>query len=262
MELGLKDKVFMVAGAGRGLGYGIAETLSQEGARISIGSRTKESILSAAETISRKTGSRAHGYVLDMKDGESIARWVEKTLADFGGIDGVVVNAGGPPPGKFEDFTDSEWQDAFELTLLSAIRLIRESLEPLKKSGGTILTLTSISFREPVDNLILSNVLRSGVVSMVKSLSKEFAPYGIRVNNIVPGFFDTDRLKSLDKNEAEKTGKPLEEVIEKRKSVVPLGRYGDPKEFGKAAAFLLSDATGYTTGHSFVLDGGFMKSLS
>lgn len=262
MELGLKDKVFMVAGAGRGLGYGIAEALAREGAMVSIGSRTKESILSAAETISRNTGSKARGFVLDMKDGGSIHRWVKESLTEFGGIDGVVVNAGGPPPGKFEDFDDNQWQEAFELTLLSAIRLIRECLEPLKKSGGTILTLTSISVREPVDNLILSNVMRSGVVSMVKSLSKEFAPYGIRANNIIPGFFDTDRLKGLDKNESEKTGKPLEEVIEKRKSSVPLGRYGDPAEFGKAAAFLLSDASAYTTGHSFVLDGGYMKSLS
>ncbi|MFP4617623.1 MAG: SDR family oxidoreductase [Spirochaetaceae bacterium] len=262
MDLGLKNKVFMVAGAGRGLGYGIAQALAREGAMVSIGSRTRESILSAAETIGRETGSTARGYVLDMKDGGSIQRWVEETLTEFGTLDGVVVNAGGPPPGKFEDFDENQWQEAFELTLLSAIRLIRESLEPLKERGGAILTLTSISVREPVDNLILSNVMRSGVVSMVKSLSKEFAPYGIRVNNIIPGFFDTDRLKSLDKNQAERTGMPLKEVIERRKSSVPLGRYGDPKEFGNAAAFLLSDAAGYTTGHSFVLDGGFMKSLS
>ena len=261
MELGLRDKIYMVAAASRGLGYGIAHSLAEEGAHLSIGSRTKKRILSAAETIHGETGAEVRGYTLDMQDGDSISRWVEDTLADFGRIDGVVVNAGGPPPGKFEDFTDSQWQSAFELTLLSAVRLIRCALEPLKNSGGSVLTLTSISVREPVDNILLSNVMRSGVVSLVKSLSKEFAPYGIRVNNIIPGFFDTDRLKNLDKGEAERTGSPIEEVMKKRKASVPLGRYGDPAEFGKAAAFLLSPSAGYTTGHSFVLDGGFMKSV-
>ena len=261
MELGLRDKTFMVAAASKGLGYGIARTLAEEGAGVSIGSRNKENISSAADTIGRETGSEARGYHLDMKDGDTIACWVEDTLRDFGGIDGLVVNAGGPPPGKFEDFTENQWSEAFELTLLSAVRLIRHALPALKESRGSILTITSISVREPVDNLILSNVMRSGVVGLVKSISKEFAPYGIRVNNIIPGFFDTDRLKNLDKGQSERTGVPLEEVKNKRKSTVPLGRYGDPAEFGKAAAFLLSGAAGYTTGHSFVLDGGFMKSV-
>jgi 3-oxoacyl-[acyl-carrier protein] reductase len=261
MDLKIENKVYMVAAASRGLGYGIAHCLAEEGARLSIGSRTEERIRSAAETIHGETGAEVRGYSLDMQDGGSISGWVEKTIADFGRIDGVVVNAGGPPPGKFEDFSDEQWQSAFELTLLSAVRLIRDALEPLKRSGGSVLTLTSISIREPVDNLILSNVMRSGVVSLVKSLSKEFAAYGIRVNNIIPGFFDTDRLRKLDRGASERTGSSIEEVMEKRKASVPLGRYGDPAEFGRAAAFLLSPAAAYTTGHSFVLDGGFMKSV-
>ncbi len=261
MDLELRDKTFIVAGASRGLGYGIARALAEEGARVSIGSRTEESILEAAKQLREETGSEVRGYTLDMSEGDSIGCWLRDSLSDFGGIDGVVVNAGGPPPGTFEDFTDSSWRNAFELTLLSSIRLIRHSLDALKERGGSILTLTSISVREPVDNLILSNVMRSGVVSMVKSLSKEFAPYGIRVNNIIPGFFDTERLKNLDADAAQRTGKSIEEVMDARKATVPLGRYGDPEEFGKAAAFLLSPAAAYTTGHSFVLDGGFMKSV-
>lgn len=261
MDLGIRDKTFMVAAASRGLGYHIARVLADEGAKVSIGSRSRESITAAAEKIRSESGSEARGYMLDMKEGDSIVCWVQDTIKDFGAIDGVVVNAGGPPPGKFEDFTIGQWEEAFHLTLLSTVRLIHEALEELKKHQGAILTLTSISVREPVDNLILSNVMRSGVVSLVKSISREFAPYGIRVNNIIPGFFDTDRLKNLDRGAAESTGTPLEEVIEKRKSTVPLGRYGDPREFGRAAAFLLSGAASYTTGHSFVLDGGFMKSV-
>ncbi len=261
MDLCLAGKTFLVAAASRGLGYGIAHTLAEEGARVSIGSRTEETILSAAETIRGETGAEAKGYVLDMKDGTSISRWVEESLRDFGTIDGVVINAGGPPPGVFEDFSDEEWGEAFELTLLSAVRLMRGCLEPLKKRGGVMLTVTSISVREPVANLILSNVMRAGVLGLVKSVSKEFAPYGIRVNNLIPGFFDTDRLKNLDKANADRSASPLDEVKQTRKSRVPLARYGDPKEFGKAAAFLLSDAAGYTTGHSFVLDGGLMKSV-
>jgi 3-oxoacyl-[acyl-carrier protein] reductase len=261
MDLDLAGKTFLVAAASRGLGYGIAHTLAEEGARVSIGSRTEEPILSAAETIRAETGAEAKGYVLDMRDGGSISRWVQESLRDFGSIDGVVINAGGPPPGVFEDFTDAQWQEAFELTLLSAVRLMRGCLEPLKKRKGAMLTVTSISVREPVANLILSNVLRAGVLGLVKSVSKEFAPYGIRVNNLIPGFFATDRLKKLDEGEAERSGIPLEEVKKTRKRRVPLVRYGDPMEFGKAAAFLLSDAAGYTTGHSFVLDGGLMKSV-
>lgn len=261
MELGLKDKVFMVAGASKGLGYAIAYTLAEEGASVSICSRTEESIRSAAETISSETGAEAIGYAVDMREEASIVEWARKTRVDFGGIDGVVANAGGPPPGKFEDFGEEEWRGAFELTLMSAVRLIRETLESLKERKGVVLTLTSISVKEPVDNLLLSNVMRSGVVGLVKTISKEFAPYGIRVNNLMPGFFDTDRLRSLDFGAAERRGVKPEEVAEERKSSVPLGRYGDPREFGKAAAFLLSDASAYTTGQSLLLDGGVLKSI-
>ena len=261
MDLGLREKTIMVAAASRGLGYGIARAAAAEGARLSIGSRTEEEIGSAAHTLREEYGGEARGYVLDMKDPDSIARWIDNTVADFGSVHGVVVNAGGPPPGLFTDFDDRAWYDAFELTLMSAVRLIRGTLPALSQQGGAVLTVTSVSVKEPVDKLLLSNVMRSGVTSLVKSLSNELAPQGIRVNNLIPGFFDTDRLKNLDAHTAETEGISLEEVKRNRQSRVPLGRYGSPDEFGSAGAFLLSEAAGYVTGHSFVVDGGLLKSL-
>jgi len=262
MDLLLKDKVLLVAGASSGLGYSTARIAAGEGARVAIGSRTREDIQNAARTIQSETGSDVIGLQLDMKDGDSIRGWLNGTVKEFGTIDGVLVNAGGPPAGTFADFYDNEWEEAFKLTLLSSIRLIREAAEVMKKNGGgSILTLTSISVKEPIPNLILSNVMRSGVVSLMKTVSREFAPFGIRVNNIIPGYFNTDRLKKLDAITAEKTGKTVKEIQLQRQADVPLKRYGEPEEFGKAAVFLLSPAASYVTGHSFVIDGGLLHSV-
>jgi 3-oxoacyl-[acyl-carrier protein] reductase len=261
MDLGLRDATVMVAAASRGLGYGIARAVAAEGARVSIGSRNRETISSAAQQLRRESGSDVRGFVLDMQDPDSIARWIDESLEAFGGIDGVVINAGGPPPGTFTDFDERHWYEAFELTLMSAVRLIRGTLPSLTERGGAILTVTSVAVKEPVENLLLSNVMRSGVTSLVKSLSNELGPQGIRVNNLVPGFFDTDRLRKLDENAAASGGIPLAEVRKNRQARVPLGRYGQPDEFGRAGAFLLSEAAAYITGHSLVLDGGLLKSV-
>lgn len=262
MDLDLKDKVIMVAGASRGLGYSIAKIAAQEGAKLSIGSRNAGSIQAAAAELQEETGSEVEGFTLDMKDKDSIDAWVRETVEKFGRLDGVLVNAGGPPAGTFADFGDNEWEEAFQLTLLSSVRLIRQSAEVMKEyGGGAILTITSISVKEPIPNLILSNVMRSGVVSLVKSVSREFAPYGIRANNIIPGFFNTDRLKNLDAAAAEESGTAVEEIRTQRQSSVPLKRYGEPDEFGKSAVFLLSPAASYVTGHSFVIDGGLLHTV-
>ncbi|NJN55221.1 MAG: SDR family oxidoreductase, partial [Anaerolineae bacterium] len=175
---------------------------------------------------------------------------------------GLVVNAGGPPAGNFDTFADTDWQAAFELTLLSSVRMIRAVLPAMRqRGGGSILTITSSSVKEPIDILLLSNVMRSGVVSLVKSLSRQLASDKIRVNNLVPGRIDTDRVKSLDSL----TAKRLEQTAVAQKahqeSLIPWGRYGTIDEFGKAGAFLLSDAASYITGETLIVDGGAMRTV-
>ena len=199
MDLKLNGKVAMVAASSKGLGYGIAQALAQEGASISIGSRTEADIESAAEQLRKETGVSVLASVLDSSEPESIQQWANITLKEFGGVDKLLVNAGGPPTGKFEDFSDNDWQAAFELNLLSAVRMIRAALPSMReRGGGSILTVTSMSVKEPIDMLILSNVMRSGVTSLVKSLSVQLAPDNIRLNNLMPGRINTDRLRSLD----------------------------------------------------------------
>ncbi|MGI9276889.1 MAG: SDR family oxidoreductase [Endozoicomonas sp.] len=261
MDLGIKDKVFMVAGASTGLGYAIASRLAAEGARVSIASRTADRIATAAARISSETTAEVRGYVFDARDSSTIDRWTSDTLDDFGRIDGIVINAGGPTPGKFDELKDSDWEAAFELTLFSAVRMIRAALPALKAQGGSILTLTSSAVKEPIDFLLLSNVMRSGVASLVKSLSVDLAEHDIRINNLIPGNFTTDRIKALNRFIGSRTGLSQEQVRAQSESNIPMGRYGSPEEFANAAAFLLSDAASYITGTNTVVDGGKIKSL-
>lgn len=257
MDLKLKNKVIMVAASSQGLGYGIAEAVARDGARVSVGSRSAEEIQAAAIRLQKEFNADARGYVLNAKDPESIKNWTSSTLRDFGGINGLVINAGGPPPGNFDIFDDAAWVDAFDLTLMSAVRMIRCVLPTMRQQkSGAILAITSSSIKEPIDNLILSNVLRSGVGSLLKSLSFELAPDGIRVNNLVPGRIDTDRVRSVDNLNADKKGITVEEQRQQQWSTIPLGRYGTIQETGNAAAFLLSDAAGYITGATLIVDGG------
>ncbi len=261
MDLGVQNKVFMVAGASSGLGYAIAKKLAEEGAKVSIASRSPENIAKAAATISEETAAEIRGYVFDARDGDSITQWVEETQNDFGHIDGLVINTGGPAPGFFEEFDDQAWQSAFELTLMSAVRLIRATLPALKVNGGSILTLTSSAVKEPIDILVMSNVMRSGVNSLVKTLATDLAQYNIRINNLVPGSINTDRIKALNLFLAKRSDTSPGKVRKAAESAIPMGRYGKPEEFANAAAFLLSDAASYITGTNTVVDGGKMKSV-
>ena len=252
----------MVAAASKGLGFGIARELAKNGAIVCIASRTKTDIDLAAESLRKETGATVHSSVFDASSAESIKNWISEVETAFKRINGLVVNAGGPPPGNFDDFTDDDWQAAFNLTLMSAVRLIRGVLPSMRSGGGgSILTVTSMSVKEPVNRLLLSNVIRSGVTSLVKSLSNELAPENIRVNNLMPGRIDTDRVKSLDKSNAEKSGISVSEIKSKNEATIPLGRYGNIDEFGKAGAFLLSPAAAYITGVSLAVDGGIMKTV-
>ena len=257
MELGLRGKVAMVAAASRGLGFGIARELAREGALVSIGSRTESEIHDAAETLMNETGGDVLANVIDASDPDSIQEWTEATADAFGGVDMLVVNAGGPPAGRFDDFEDEDWQAAFDLTLMSSVRMVRCALPFMREAGGgSILTITSVSVKEPIDFLLLSNVMRSGVTSLAKSLSKQLAPENIRVNNLMPGRIDTDRVRSLDSMNAEKQGILPEEIKAANERGIPLRRYGTIEEFGRLGAFLLSDAASYITGQTIAVDGG------
>jgi 3-oxoacyl-[acyl-carrier protein] reductase len=262
MDLEVKDKTFMIAGASKGLGYGIAHALAMEGANISIAGRNRQTIAESAEKMSRETGAKVIGCPCDVTDAQAIKQWHADTLNEFGGIDGLLVNAGGPPPGTFENFDDDAWQNAFELTLLSAVRLIRQVLPDLRaRGGGSILTITSSSVKEPIDSLLLSNVMRSGVTSLAKSLSQQWAHEHIRVNNLVPGLIETDRITGLATVAAELKGVSVDEQKKVMESGIPMKRFGQPTEFGKAGAFLLSPAASYITGATVVVDGGAMKTV-
>ncbi len=262
MDLGLKGKVIMVAAASKGLGYGIAQAVAQEGALISIASRTEADIIQAAMQLQRETGTNVMGHVMDATNPQTIQAWTDATIARFGGIDGLVVNAGGPPAGSFDDFDDAAWQAAFELTLMSSVRMIRAVLPTMReRGGGSILAITSSSVKEPIDILLLSNVMRSGVVSLLKSLSRELAGEGIRVNNLVPGRIETDRVRSLDQTAGTMFNRTSEAQKALMEAEIPWGRYGRIDEFGKAGAFLLSDAASYITGETLIVDGGTMKTV-
>src|SRR5439155_23122456 len=249
MDLGLKNKVAMVGGASKGLGFAIARALAAEGARVSIASRDGAAIERAAVAITQETGGHAFAVAADLSKAEAIAEWHAATIAQFGGIDLLFANTGGPPAGTALSFDDGAWQAAFDLLLMSVIRTVRLVVPSRRaRGGGAILIGTSSSVKEPIANLALSNVLRSGVTSLGKTLSLDLAPDKIRVNTLIPGRIATDRLQYLDEINAKKAGIPIEEQQKRALSTVPMGRYGEPEEFGRAGAFLLSDAATYITG--------------
>jgi len=262
MQKSLQGKTILVAGSSQGLGYAVAEASAIEGARVFLGSRNEEKLGHAAAQIMKNSGSEAASAFLDVTQYESIKRWVSSALEQFGTIDGLVVNAGGPPAGTFDSFTDENWYAAFELNLMSAVRLIREVLPVMKKaSKGSIVTITSMSVKEPIDMLLLSNVFRSGVTSLAKSLSRDLASYNIRINNILPGRLDTERVAQLDGIAAKNKGVTVNEVRSMYHDQIPLGRYGKPEELGNLAAFLLSDRASFITGTTIPVDGGMLKTV-
>lgn len=260
MDLGLKGKVALVAAASKGLGYGVAQALAREGARVSMCSRSALDIQSAATQIAEETGGETLGIACDLTNAEAIAAWIAETVTHWGVIDALLVNNGGPPSGWFKDFSDEQWQSAFELTLMSSVRMIRAAI-PHMVNGGAILTITSSSVQEPVERLILSTVMRSGVAALVKTLADELADSDIRLNNIIPGRIDTERVAQIDEGNAKRLNQSVEDVRDRAIAKIPLGRYGKAEEFGMAAAFLLSPAAQYITGATLRVDGGMIRSI-
>jgi len=262
MNLGLTNKVAMVAGASRGLGYAVARTLAAEGALVSMSSRDAEAISAAAQRIQKETGGTVLAVAADVQSPGEIAHWHQMTLDRFDGIDVLYTNSGGPPPGATLSFDDAAWQRAFELLLMSAVRLVRLAVPSMTmRGGGSILLPTSSSIKEPIANLALSNILRAAVSSLAKTLAIELAPKRIRVNQLIPGRIVTDRLRELDEATGKRLGISVEEQQQRMESAIPMGRYGDPQEFANAAAFLLSDAAAYITGASLQVDGGMIRGV-
>ncbi len=264
MDLGLAGKTALVAASSEGLGFATAKALALEGARVWIGSRDASKTRDAVEKLTAAAaavdGAWVEGAPLDMADGDSIARWVAGASAAYGGgIDALVINSGGPPPGRFSDFGDDAWRAAFDLLLLSAVRLVRAALPGLGERKGAVLVVSSTSVKEPIDGLILSNSLRSATVALAKSLSAELAPAGIRVNCLAPGRIATGRIERIDRANAERADISPDEAKRRAAAAIPLGRYGEADEFGKTACWLLSPAASYITGQVLSADGGMLK---
>ncbi|MHA7138107.1 SDR family oxidoreductase [Rossellomorea arthrocnemi] len=263
MDFGLKNKAVIVTASSKGLGKATALELAKEGAHVLISSRNEEELQSTAKEIIELSGNHQVYFApCDMTKPEDIQELVETAVNKLGGVDILVNNTGGPPAGGFQQFDDEDWQYAFELNLLSYIRTIREVIPHMKKNkGGRIVNIASSSTKQAIDGLILSNTFRTGIVGLSKSLSRELAQDHILINTVGPGRIATERVAQLDQLNADKHNVPLEEFKKQSEKAIPMGRYGEPEEFARAIAFLVSDANTYLTGQSLVVDGGLVTAL-
>ena len=257
MDLNLTGKRAIVMAASRGLGYASAFALAREGCNLLICSRDEGRIRAAADAITRETGTRVVPICADVSDAREAERLVDTCVAEYGGLDIVVHNAGGPPAGEFLTMTEAQWQKAFEQNVLSLVRIVHAAVPEMKRAGGgRILTIASSSIKQPIPNLVLSNALRAGVWGLAKTLSRELAADKILVNVIAPGRIQTERIDELDQLTAQKSGKTIDEVKHASAAGVPLGRIGHPMELANLVVFLASDAASYITGQAITVDGG------
>ncbi len=262
MDLGLENKVALVAASSQGLGRAVAEELATEGASLVLCAREPKMLAEVAATIAGNTGAHVLAVPADVTVVDQITRLVESANERFGRIDILVTNAGGPPAGTFDQLTREQWENAARLTLFSAIELARQVLPGMKeRRWGRILNITSIAVKQPVDNLMLSNSLRAGLTGFARTLANEVAAQGITVNNILPGYTRTDRLEELATMMADKQGISTGEFRAKWEKEIPMGRLGEPREFAALAAFLVSERASYITGTSIQVDGGWIRSL-
>ncbi len=260
MDLGLKGLKALVTGASRGLGYSTAEALAAEGCRVVINGREQIKITSAAEKLRLATGGEVFGLAGDVTDPAVPAALVSESARLLGGLDLLVTNAGGPPPGKFEAIDDAVWQRAVELSFLSHVRLVRAALPYLRQSpAASVLAVTSYSAKQPIPNLILSNSVRLATIGLIKSLALELGGEGIRFNSILPAWTETERVVELMISRAKMNQTSLEVEIARQAKESSLGRMGRPDEFAKASVFLLSPAASYLTGVMLPVDGGMVK---
>jgi 3-oxoacyl-[acyl-carrier protein] reductase len=262
MDLGLKGKVALVCAASRGLGRAVADELAAEGASLVLCSRNAGPLEKACEAIRGQAGVDVFGVAGDLAVSADVERIVAAGISHFGRIDILITNIGGPPAGRFDALSREQWDAAHRLLLSSVLDLTRLVLTGMKERGwGRILNITSIASKQPVDNLILSNSLRAAVTGFAKTLANEVAADGITVNNILPGYTLTERVNELAATIAEKERITPNEVRRRWEAEIPMGRLGDPREFGALSAFLVSERASYITGSSIAVDGGWIRSL-
>ena len=262
MDLGLKGKVALVTAASAGLGRAIAEELAGEGCKVVICARGAEKLMDACQTIISETGASVLAVPADVSDPAQCRNLVTEAQAQFGPVQVLVTNAGGPPPGPFQSHEPEAWDAAFRLTLQSAVALTRLVLPAMQERGwGRILNVTSIAVKQPVDNLILSNSMRAAVTGFARTLANEVAGQGITVNNLMPGFTRTERIVHLANATAERDGTTVEDVYKGWEQQIPMARIGEPREFAALAAFLASERASYITAQSIAVDGGWIRGL-
>lgn len=262
MELGLRGKVALVAASSRGLGKAMAEELAREGADLVLCARGEEALMQTRAALEDATGVRVVALAADLSLPEEVDRVVERGLQELGRIDVLVTNAGGPPAGPFESHSPEAWRRAVQLNLESVLNLVRAVLPGMKeRRWGRILNVTSIAVKQPVENLILSNSLRAAVTGFARTLANEVAPFGITVNNLMPGYTRTERVVDLAESNARTKGTSPEDELARWEREIPMGRLGEPAEFAALAAFLASERASYITAQSIAVDGGWIRSL-
>jgi len=262
METGLKNRAVIVAASSQGMGRATAEAFAAEGARVAMCARNEKTLRAAADEIAAKHRAEVFAQPLDVTDGEAVARFVEAVAAKFGRVEVCVTNAGGPPAKNFLSLTPEEWRKAVELNFLSVVSFARAAIPYMQKNQwGRIITITSVSVKQPIADLVLSNAVRASVVGLVKSLANEFGKDGILVNNVAPGYTATERLSELAGTRALAAGVSEKEIYERWAADVPVRRLGRPEEIADTIVWLASDRASYITGQTILVDGGIYKGL-
>jgi 3-oxoacyl-[acyl-carrier protein] reductase len=262
MDLGLKDKVAIVAASTKGLGKATAISLASEGANVVINGRHKQNIHDAVDEIKRETGKAPLAIQGDLMQAEDIDRLFDEVIEQFGTVHVLVSNAGGPPAGGFNDFNDEQWLKAVDLSLMSAVRLIRKAAPIMQKQKwGRIVNISSVTVKQPADNLLLSNSIRAAVVGLTKTISRDLSRDNVLINNIAPYYVATKRIDYLMEETAVKKGITKEEALQNIVKEIPMGRLGTPEEFGIFVAFLCSEKNSYVTGATIQFDGGAYRGM-
>lgn len=262
MDLGLRGQAVLVAASSRGIGRATARIFAEEGARVAICSRDAAVLQRTADEIREATGAEVLAVPTNVANADEVARLIDRVVEAFGALNVLVCNAGGPPPGVFDDFGDDAWQAAFDLNFMSTVRMIRGALPHMRRQGGgRIIAIMSSSVKQPIDGLILSNGIRTGVIGLTKTLSQELGKDRITVNVVCPGRILTDRLRSSRVREAERRGVDLDEVLNESRQDIPLGDFGAPEDVGNMIVYLASRQARYVSGQTIVVDGGLVRAL-